>query len=160
MWIGLVCGLEVRWGVWVRGEVRCVDRRCKTVNRRRKTHHESVFGLVIGLAGSVIDWLSLAWPRVSWIGCICLDRCEFVAELSLTVGLCLAWWSDYRKGEARLVELSVTRRERRKNTIRYIPKIPKNYSFQLVHILKLKLFIWVGTWTTQKIKNKNPNGKL
>ena len=64
--------------VWVGGEVSVW-----TVNRFRKTHHESVFGSVIGVAGPVIDWLS-------WIRCVGLDRCEF--ELSLTVGLwCLAW---------------------------------------------------------------------
>ena len=55
MWIGLVCGSEVWIGDGVRrGEVRCVarrcvDRRCKTVNRERKTHRGSVFGSVIGL---------------------------------------------------------------------------------------------------------------
>ena len=55
-----------------------MDRRCKTVNRFRKTHRESVFGSVIELAGPVIDWLS-------WIGCVGLDQCEFA--LSLVVGL-------------------------------------------------------------------------
>ena len=59
--------------VWVEGEVSVW-----TVNRFWKTHRESVFGSVIGVAGPVIDWLS-------WIGCVVLDRCEF--ELSLTVGL-------------------------------------------------------------------------
>ena len=59
--------------VWVGGEVSVW-----TVNWFRKTHRESVFGSVIGVAGPVIDWLS-------WIGCVGLDRCEF--ELSLTVGL-------------------------------------------------------------------------
>ena len=63
--------------VWVGGEVSVW-----TVNRFRKTHRESMFGSVIGLAGPVIDWLG-------WIGCVGLDWCEF--ELSLTVGLrCLA----------------------------------------------------------------------
>ena len=59
--------------VWIGGEVSVW-----TVNRFRKTHRESVFGSVIGVAGPMIDWLS-------WIGCVGLDRCEF--ELSLTVGL-------------------------------------------------------------------------
>ena len=59
--------------VWVGGEVSVW-----TVNRFQKTHRESVFGSVIGVARPMIDWLS-------WIGCVGLDQCEF--ELSLTVGL-------------------------------------------------------------------------
>ena len=59
--------------VWIGGEVSVW-----TVNRFQKTHRKSVFGLVIELVGSVIDWLS-------WIECVGLDQCEF--ELSLTVGL-------------------------------------------------------------------------
>ena len=38
MWIELVYGSDL-----------CVDWRCKTVNRRRKTHRGFVFGSVIGL---------------------------------------------------------------------------------------------------------------
>ena len=42
VWIELVCGSEG-------GEVRCVDRRSKTVKGGRKTHRGSAFGSVIGL---------------------------------------------------------------------------------------------------------------
>ena len=58
-----VCGSEV--SVW-------------TVNRFRKTHRESVFGSVIGVAGPVIDWVCGVWhgdrlaelgvTGVRWIG--------------------------------------------------------------------------------------------
>ena len=42
--------------VWVGGEVSVW-----TVNRFRKTHRESVFGSVIGVAGPVIDWVCGVW---------------------------------------------------------------------------------------------------
>ena len=76
--MGLIGEVSVWIGcVWIGGDVSVW-----TVNRFRKTHRESVFGSVIGVAGLVINWLS-------WIGCVGLDQCEF--ELSLTVGLrCLA----------------------------------------------------------------------
>ena len=72
--MGLIGEVSVWIGcVWIGGDVSVW-----TVNRFRKTHRESVFGSVIGVAGPMIDWLS-------WIGCVGLDGCEF--ELSLTVGL-------------------------------------------------------------------------
>ena len=72
--MGLIGEVSVWIGcVWIGGDVSVW-----TVNRFRKTHRESVFGSVIGVAGQVINWLS-------WIGCVGLDQCEF--ELLLTVGL-------------------------------------------------------------------------
>ena len=81
-----VCGSEG-------GEVRCVDRRSKTVKGGRKTHRRSAFGSVIGLPWRIGD--EVRWGDV-WIGG--LNRSK--VEGKLIVGLRLARWSDYHEGLA------------------------------------------------------------
>ena len=87
---------EVRWGDVCGsegGEVRCVDRRSKTVKGGRKTHRGSAFGSVIGLRWRIGG--EVRWGDV-WIG----GLKRSMVEGKLTVGLRLARWSNYREGLA------------------------------------------------------------
>ena len=98
------CGF---WHIWVWGDV---DRTCVWIGGGVRWG-EVRWGVWIGLVcGSEVGWGEVRWGEGRW-GVWIGGVKRSTGEGKLTMGLCLARWSNYRDGEDRMAELGVTRSE-------------------------------------------------
>ena len=93
------CGF---WHIWVWGDV---DRTCVWIGGGVRWGEVCGSDLCVDRRWGEVRWGEVRWGV--WIGGVKRST----GEGKLTMGLCLARWSNYRDGEDRMAELGVTRSE-------------------------------------------------